>query len=49
MIVNKEFILAAYCEARNTLSHEDALAQVAAQCGQDTEEVERVVSEEATA
>lgn len=49
MIVNKEFILAAYCEACSTLDNEEAVAQVAAQCGQDHEEVERVVCEEAAA
>jgi len=49
MVVQKEFILAAYCEARGTLSHEDALEQVAAECGQTAETINAVVQEEATA
>lgn len=47
MIVNKDFILAAYYEARNTLDHSDAVEQVAAQCGQTTETVAEVIEEEA--
>lgn len=30
MVVQKDFILAAYYEARNTLDHSDAVEQVAA-------------------
>lgn len=48
MVVNKDFILAAYCEACQTLNHEDALEQVAALCGQTVETVADVVQEEAT-
>lgn len=48
MIVNKEFILAAYCEACNTLQHSEAVAQVAALTGQAVETVEQVVREEET-
>lgn len=47
-IVDKKYILAAYCEASQTLDHEDACAQVAALCGQTADVVAGVVREEAT-
>ena len=49
MVVQKDFILAAYYEARNTLDHSDAVEQVAALCGQTAETVAEVVLEEAMA
>lgn len=49
MVVEKEFILAAYCEECSTLNHSDAVAQVAALCGQPVEVIEQVVAEEAVA
>jgi len=49
MVVEKDFILAAYCEEFSTLDHEGAVAQVAALTGQPVEVIESVISEEATA
>lgn len=49
MVVERSHVLAAYCGARNTLSHEDAVAQVAGLTGQAVETVEAVIQEEATA
>jgi hypothetical protein len=49
MIVNKDFSLAAYYEARKTLDHSDAVEQVAALCGHQAETIEEVVLEEAMA
>jgi hypothetical protein len=49
MVVNKEYVLAAYCEARNTLDHDQAVAQVAGETGQAIETVEAVIREEAVA
>lgn len=49
MVVEKDFILAAYCEECNTLDHADAVAQVAALTGQPVEVIEEVVAEEAVA
>ena len=49
MIVNKDFILAAYYEACESLSHEEAVGQVAALCGHQAETIEEVVLEEAMA
>lgn len=46
MVVTKEYILAAYYEACNTLSHEEAVAQVAGETGQTLETVAAVVAEE---
>lgn len=46
MVVEKEYVLAAYCEARNTLNHEQAVAQVAGETGQTVETVEAVIQEE---
>jgi hypothetical protein len=46
MVVNKQYVLAAYCEARNTLGHEDAVAQVAGETGQAVETVQAVIDEE---
>lgn len=49
MVVNKEFILAAYCDEFSKMDHEGAVAQVAALTGQPVEVIESVISEEATA
>jgi hypothetical protein len=46
MVVNKEFILAAYCEARNWLDHDHAVSQVAGETGQETETIQAVIDEE---
>lgn len=46
MVVEKVYVLAAYCEARNTLNHEQAVAQVAGETGQTVETVEAVIQEE---
>ena len=49
MVVNKEFILAAFYDACQTLGQEDAIAQVAAQTGQEPETVQSVIAEEVAA
>lgn len=49
MVVTKEYILAAYYEARSTLAHEDAVAQVAGETGHDLETISRVLDEEVSA
>jgi hypothetical protein len=46
LIVAKDYVLAAYCEARNWLSHEDAVSQVAGETGQAVETVLAVIDEE---
>jgi hypothetical protein len=46
MVVEKDYVLAAYCEARNTLDHEQAVAQVAGETGQTVETVQAVIDEE---
>lgn len=46
MVVNKEFILAAFYDACQSLPQEDAIQQVAAQTGQEPETVTAVIAEE---
>lgn len=46
LIVARDFLLMTYYEARNTLEHEQAVAQVAGETGQAVETVEAVIEEE---
>lgn len=45
-IIQRDFLLMSYYEARNTLEHEQAVAQVAGETGQAVETVEAVIQEE---
>ena len=47
LIISREFLLASYYDARNTLGHDEAVAQVAGTCGQTVETVQQVIDEEA--
>lgn len=47
--MSREYLLAIYYEARNSLAHDEAVAQVAGVCGQDVATVEAVIDAEAVA
>lgn len=49
LIISREYLLASYYEARNSLAHDEAVAQVAGCTGQAVETVEGVIAEEAVA
>lgn len=49
LIISREFLLASYYAARDTLDHDQAIAHVAEANGQTAETVERVLDEEVAA
>lgn len=49
LIISREFLLASYYDARQSLDHEDAVAQVAGATGQEVETVQAVIDEEVAA